>query len=242
MDRGAQWATVHRVTRVGHKWSNLARMQICVSGFPWGSVVKKLSANAEDTEDLGSIPGSRNSLEEEMATHPSIPAWEIPWTEELGRLQSKRPQKSQTQLEQLSKHSIFSTFLLPGISTLPWRIFLWILMNHLYCAKHFNNWQVSQIPRNPALSVLSFSHFRLFKSSKTVTSCQSLWPWVHTEGWPCEAAKGTPFCSFDKGLLHLLHLFWASYWEANRRNFFTREMRAARSVLRFSWTHRLFLS
>ena len=26
-------------------------------------------------------------LEEEMATHSSIPAWEIPWTEEPGRLQ-----------------------------------------------------------------------------------------------------------------------------------------------------------
>ena len=27
-------------------------------------------------------------LEKEMATHSSILAWEIPWTEELGRLQS----------------------------------------------------------------------------------------------------------------------------------------------------------
>ena len=29
-----------------------------------------------------------NPLEEEMATHSSIPAWKIPWTEEPGRLQS----------------------------------------------------------------------------------------------------------------------------------------------------------
>ena len=28
-----------------------------------------------------------------MATHPSIPAWRIPWTEELGRLQSVWSQK-----------------------------------------------------------------------------------------------------------------------------------------------------
>ena len=27
-------------------------------------------------------------LEEEVATHSSIPAWKIPWTEELGGLQS----------------------------------------------------------------------------------------------------------------------------------------------------------
>ena len=32
--------------------------------------------------------GWGDSLEEEMATHSSILAWRIPWTEETGRLQS----------------------------------------------------------------------------------------------------------------------------------------------------------
>ena len=36
-------------------------------------------------------------LETGMATHSSIPAWRIPWTEELGRLQSMGSQ-SQTRL------------------------------------------------------------------------------------------------------------------------------------------------
>ena len=36
--------------------------------------------------------------EKEMATHFSILAWEMPWTEELGGLWSMRSQKSQTQL------------------------------------------------------------------------------------------------------------------------------------------------
>ena len=31
--------------------------------------------------------GREDPLEEGMATHPSILAWEIPWTEEPGRLQ-----------------------------------------------------------------------------------------------------------------------------------------------------------
>ena len=32
-------------------------------------------------------------LEEEMATHSSILAWEIPWTEDPGGLQSMGPQR-----------------------------------------------------------------------------------------------------------------------------------------------------
>ena len=32
--------------------------------------------------------GQKDPLEEEMETHSSILAWKIPWTEELGRLQS----------------------------------------------------------------------------------------------------------------------------------------------------------
>ena len=38
-------------------------------------------------EILGSIPGSGRSLGEEMATHSSILAWRLPWTEP-GGLQS----------------------------------------------------------------------------------------------------------------------------------------------------------
>ena len=40
--------------------------------------------------------GREDPLEEEMATHSSILAWEIPWTDEPGGLQSKESQKSQT--------------------------------------------------------------------------------------------------------------------------------------------------
>ena len=38
--------------------------------------------------------GQENPLEKRMATHSSIPAWEIPWTEEPGRLQSLGSQES----------------------------------------------------------------------------------------------------------------------------------------------------
>ena len=41
----------------------------------------------------GSIPGSEDLLEKEMATHSSILAWEIPWTERPGGLQSMGSQR-----------------------------------------------------------------------------------------------------------------------------------------------------
>ena len=47
-------------------------------------MVKNLPASAED---MGSIPGPGFPLEEEMATHSSILAWKILWTEEPGGLQ-----------------------------------------------------------------------------------------------------------------------------------------------------------
>ena len=49
---------------------------------------------------VGSL-GGEDPLEEEMATHSSILAWRIPWTEEPGGLQTMGSQ-SWTQPKQLS--------------------------------------------------------------------------------------------------------------------------------------------
>ena len=59
-------------------------------GCPGGLLVKNPSASVGD---VGSIPGSEDSLEKEMATHSSILTWEIPWIEEPGRLQSMGSQR-----------------------------------------------------------------------------------------------------------------------------------------------------
>ena len=67
-----------------------------VLGFPGGSVDKKknLPANAGDTGDLDSIHElGRFPWKEEMATHSSIFAWKISWTEEPGGLQSVGSQR-----------------------------------------------------------------------------------------------------------------------------------------------------
>ena len=51
-------------------------------------VAQMVKASAYNEGDLGSIPGWGRSLEKEMATHSSILAWKIPWTEEPDKLQS----------------------------------------------------------------------------------------------------------------------------------------------------------
>ena len=48
--------------------------------------------------------GLEDPLEKEMATHSSILAWRTPWTEELGRLQPREWQKSQTRIIATKKH------------------------------------------------------------------------------------------------------------------------------------------
>ena len=70
MDRGARWAAVHGVT-------------ILVSLM--AQIVKNLPAMQEtQVQSLG----WEDVLEKGMATHSSILAWVIAWTEEPGRLQS----------------------------------------------------------------------------------------------------------------------------------------------------------
>ena len=54
-------------------------------GFPSGSVVKNPPAKQETQVKA---LGQEDPLEEEMATHSSIPVRKIPWTEEPGKLQS----------------------------------------------------------------------------------------------------------------------------------------------------------
>ena len=63
-----------------------------VLGFPGGSVVKNLSANAEDVSlipEWGRYPGGGNG-------NPSILAWKTPLTEEPGGPQSLESQRSWT--------------------------------------------------------------------------------------------------------------------------------------------------
>ena len=64
---------------------------ILLSGFPCGLDSKESPAVQKTW--VRSL-GWRDPLEEGMATHSSILAWRIPWTEEPGRLQSMGSQRA----------------------------------------------------------------------------------------------------------------------------------------------------
>ena len=64
--------------------------------FPSDPVVKDLLAIQETLEMRVWSLCWEDPLEEEMAAHSSIPAWEIPWTEERGGPQSLGSQESDT--------------------------------------------------------------------------------------------------------------------------------------------------
>jgi len=62
-------------------------------GLPWWLRGKEATCSVGAAEDISSILASEDSLEKGMATHSSILAWRIPWTEEPGGLWSMRLQR-----------------------------------------------------------------------------------------------------------------------------------------------------
>ena len=80
-------------------WVDTLCSALCFICFPGASVVKNLPAKQE----IGLDPWEKeDALEKEMATHSSILAWEIPWTEEPGRLHGVT--ESQTWLIDKQQH------------------------------------------------------------------------------------------------------------------------------------------
>ena len=87
-------------------------------------VVKNLPANAGRFKTRGQSLGWEEPLEEEMATHSSILAWEISWTEEPGRLQSMGSRRVRHDL--VTKPPLFkllflllpqTEFFIPGVAS-----------------------------------------------------------------------------------------------------------------------------
>ena len=65
--------------------------------YSWSSPVAQLVKNLPVMQETWvQFLGQEDPLEKEVATHSSILAWRIPWTEEPDRLQSMGSQKSDT--------------------------------------------------------------------------------------------------------------------------------------------------
>ena len=89
MDRGAWWATVHRITKSQTRLNAQQHFMIfLVSHDPVGAslvaqMVKNLPAMKETWVQF---LGWEDPPEKAMDTHSTILTWKIPWTEEPGRL------------------------------------------------------------------------------------------------------------------------------------------------------------
>ena len=83
---------------------------MCIQGFPGGSVIKNLPANAGDT---GSIPGLGRSPGKGNGNPLQYSYLEIPRTEDPGGLQSMRWQKSRTWLSDYTTSPIPMTIKSP---------------------------------------------------------------------------------------------------------------------------------
>ena len=67
----------------------LCRALIVSVIFIWASLIAQMVKNLPAMQEPRvQSPGQEDPLEKEMATHSSILAWRMPWTEEPGGLQS----------------------------------------------------------------------------------------------------------------------------------------------------------
>ena len=98
----------------GHKESDMTER---LNSHTGGSAVQNLPTNAGDAS---LIPESGRSPEEEMATHASILAWEIPWTEEPAGLQSRglqrvRHDSARKQQQMVTHRNIYTCVSIQGV-------------------------------------------------------------------------------------------------------------------------------
>ena len=78
---------------VSYNWNRVMYVWSFVSAYVT-SLGAQMVKNLPAMQEIRVQPlGQEDPLEQEMTTHPSIPAWRIPWTEEPGRLQSVGTQR-----------------------------------------------------------------------------------------------------------------------------------------------------
>ena len=157
------------------------------------------------------ILGREDLLEKEMATHSSILAWRIPWTEEPGRLQSM-----ESQTERLHFHFHFHAFIFQKIHMRKtWKSLSCVLL-------FVTPWTVAhQAPPSVGFSRQEYWNGLTFPSQKSTFSLigllvpftksptpNSLYPptSVHSKCWHKLETHSEPYCrsgaSLERSLPH----------------------------------------
>ena len=120
--------------------------------------------------------GQKDPLEEEMATHSSILALEIPWTEELGRLYSPWGHKRVRQDLGLNSNSLLKclwcwvlSYCFPFLVSF-WCVSQWLSNPALLCQNHIVQKIVLILSGNDFKWIVSFT-----ASNKTVETLSVVW-------------------------------------------------------------------
>ena len=135
----------------------------------------------QETQEIRSLAGSGRPPGVGNGTHSSVPALEIPWTEEAGRLHSMRSQKGRTRLSNWTDtYWILTKF--------------WNLCKHLIyvfnCVRSKCVHSILQLPFSPIQAYTLASEIKWFTKSLVHLEfpgrridLTSLWPlsWIFTE-------------------------------------------------------------
>ena len=124
-------------------------------GLPGGSDSKECACN---TGDLGSVPGLGRFPEKGLATHSSILAWKISWTEEPGGLQSMGSQRVRHDWETNTFPSpwFWDSFVLLHVSTVPFYclvVFHYVDMLHSSINGHLGCFQFVTFTDEAAMNI-----------------------------------------------------------------------------------------
>ena len=106
---------------------------------------------------IGSL-SQEDPLVKGIATHSSMPAWRIPWTEELGGPQSIVLQKSWTRLKQLHTHTFHSTYIYINVWCVYIHICVYICTHHIFfihssSGGHLGYFHISAILNNAVMNI-----------------------------------------------------------------------------------------
>ena len=128
--------------RVRHDWSDFAAAACMAWSFPRAQIVKNLPAVQEMW-----VPSLvwRDPLEKEMATHPSILAWRIPWTEEPGGYSPWGCRESDTWWVKNNMCSMWDLSSSPGTEPTPpagesWSLSHWTACDAVWLDSLRNPW------------------------------------------------------------------------------------------------------